>query len=444
MPKEAMHRRFVCVESEFGTQGHNKYWYITVFDDGGLKTEWGRVGDPTKDKVSEKNFGSSDAATKEAEKQIKKKMNGKPVKGSDKRDSVYTEVEVAGIVQSSGTKVTGKSLEQKAAHQIAAGNKEIEKLVIELAKANVHNITNNTTMQYDAATGLFSTPLGVIGQVSIDQARNVLSKIKVLVEKDDLDNKKAPTLIDEYMRLVPQDTGRNRPTIKLVCGTVNEVDKQVSILDSLQASVDMLNKPKDTTKDDKKVEEQKIWDISLVECTDAKEIKRIKSFYNKTRKSIHSSSSLEVKRIFEFNHNGMTAAFKAKGENIGNTWQLWHGTRVGNILSIMAKGMMIPPSSAGHCTGRMFGDGLYFSDQSTKSLNYAYGYWSGTKETKCFMFLVDVAMGITHTPKRYGGNLPVKGSDSTFAKGGISGVQNNEMIVYNTYQAMPRYLVEFA
>ena len=37
----------------------------------------------------------------------------------------------------------------------------------------------------------------------------------------------------------------------------------------------------------------------------------------------------------------------------------------------------VPPANASHCTGRMFGNGVYFSDQSTKALNYAYGYWGG-------------------------------------------------------------------
>ena len=92
----------------------------------------------------------------------------------------------------------------------------------------------------------------------------------------------------------------------------------------------------------------------------------------------------------------------------------------------------------------MFGDGLYFSDQATKSLNYSYGYWDGgAKDDHCFMFLADVAMGKTYTPTRTWGNLPHAGHDSTFAKAGVSGVANNEMIVYRTGQANLRYLIEF-
>ena len=60
------------------------------------------------------------------------------------------------------------------------------------------------------------------------------------------------------------------------------------------------------------------------------------------------------------------------------------------------------------------------------------------------MFLADVAMGNAYTPTSASRHsLPRSGFDSTFAKAGDSGVQNNEMIVYRTSQANLRYLVEF-
>lgn len=92
----------------------------------------------------------------------------------------------------------------------------------------------------------------------------------------------------------------------------------------------------------------------------------------------------------------------------------------------------------------MFGNGVYFSDQSTKSLNYASGYWDGkAKDNNCFMFLSDVAMGKEFTPSSSSHNLPKPGYDSTYAVGGKSGVMNNEMIVYSLNQINLTYLVEF-
>ncbi len=60
------------------------------------------------------------------------------------------------------------------------------------------------------------------------------------------------------------------------------------------------------------------------------------------------------------------------------------------------------------------------------------------------MFLADVAMGKIFIPKSYSdGPFPKKGYDSVFAKAGVSGVYNNEMIVYRTDQCNLVYLVEF-
>ena len=177
--------------------------------------------------------------------------------------------------------------------------------------------------------------------------------------------------------------------------------------------------------------------------SDEIEFKRLLKFYNETRKSNHSCAHLWMKKVYIFEHNKMKQAFDKKGKKIGNIMELFHGTRSSNLLSIMAKGMIIPPSSASHCTGRLYADGLYFSDQSTKSLNYSYGYWGGgSRDNNCFMLLVDVAMGRYYVPKGGFHSLP-KGYDSCFAKASQSGVFNNEMIVYKTYQASPKYLIEF-
>ena len=59
------------------------------------------------------------------------------------------------------------------------------------------------------------------------------------------------------------------------------------------------------------------------------------------------------------------------------------------------------------------------------------------------MFLVDFALGDSYIPKGSYETLPKAGYDSTFAKPGVSGILNNEFIVYRPAQANIRYLVEF-
>jgi poly [ADP-ribose] polymerase len=91
----------------------------------------------------------------------------------------------------------------------------------------------------------------------------------------------------------------------------------------------------------------------------------------------------------------------------------------------------------------MFGPGVYFSDQSTKSIRYATGAWggSGAKDRK-FMFLADVAMGKMYIPSGATHAKCPSGYDSTFAKGGQSSVANNEMIVYHLGQVKPVIIME--
>jgi poly [ADP-ribose] polymerase len=175
---------------------------------------------------------------------------------------------------------------------------------------------------------------------------------------------------------------------------------------------------------------------------DAAETKRVSALFRKTRQAMHACHGYEVSRVLsvEIEHEG--PAFATDGEVIGGIRELWHGSQASNILSILRSGLVVPKTAA---HGRMFGDGIYFSDQSTKALNYATGWWSGRgSQPEAFMFLAQVAMGKMYRPRgpMGGGALPA-GYDSVFAEAGRAGVQNNEMIVARPSQVRVMRLVEF-
>ncbi|GAG42041.1 unnamed protein product, partial [marine sediment metagenome] len=79
----------------------------------------------------------------------------------------------------------------------------------------------------------------------------------------------------------------------------------------------------------------------------------------------HVTAGYKVKKVYKVKIGVMDIAFSDEGLPLGNIKELWHGTKCSNMLSIMKKGLIIPCSSSGHVTGRMFDDGLYFTDQST-------------------------------------------------------------------------------
>jgi poly [ADP-ribose] polymerase len=146
-----------------------------------------------------------------------------------------------------------------------------------------------------------------------------------------------------------------------------------------------------------------------------------------------------VKYIFNVYVNGEHERFNP--ENI-ETKELFHGTRSANILNILTSGLMIKPKTAVH-TGSMFGNGIYFADQSSKSTQYAHR-WAGNKHSSAFLFLCDVAVG---TIKNYEDaqphlNAAPKGYHSVKGVQGRS-LLHNEFIVYDVKQSKIKYLIEF-
>jgi poly [ADP-ribose] polymerase len=427
----------------------NKYWHGQIIKSGGqyeFQVHFGRVGyEGTPKTVHTGDLGS---CQRKLNSKAASKKKGKTDKATGKKHSVYVEQKtLGGTSKAKATAVKGATLKKVAIEQIKTNDPEVTKLVKTLAETNVHNILKATTLEYDDTTGQFATPLGIVTQDAIDEARKLLGKIGGFIAKDTFGNKAVSDSLAEYLQLIPTKVKLGRKTreqfVREVLPNLNAVQAQNSILDSLQASLEIVltSKPKAAKKKDTK--QPKLFDVSLHLVKSRKLFGEIVKKYNKTRKNMHQCHHLDVKKVFKVEIGHMAAAFAKRGAKMANIWQLWHGTQVSNLLSILHKGFFIPPAQAKQCTGRMYGDGIYGSDISTKALNYAYGYWSGGRNDNCYMFLVDFAMGKYYTPRGATGRLPRPGYDSTYAKEGVSGVYNNEMIVYNTNQINPVYLVLF-
>lgn len=436
MPEVIKHVRYVMSNID---NNNNKFWYGTQYDDNTVKCEWGRIG--AKISSTTKSFG----ADYQAEAFLVKKGNEKEKKGYRMLDVVDGATDGGGKGEGKVAVVKSNSLQKVALEQIDTDSKQTSALIKYLTKVNAHNIMSNTTMDYDVDSGLFSTPCGIVTQSSIDDANDLLEKIGAYVADDKFSSKKLKDFTCDYLMLIPQKVGR-KLVIEEVFPDLTSVQKQKAILDSLQASLDTVLSG-DGTDSDKKAKKtmEKVFAVKLNRVKTPKIISKIKKQYGSTRNRVHACNHLDVKTVYSVEIENMKKAFdKCK---TGNIKELWHGTRASNLLSILKGGLIIPPSSSSHCTGRMFGDGLYFSDQSTKSLNYAYGYWGhGQRDNNCFMFMCSVRMGKEYIPtnRGYMNSYPQKGSDSTFAKAGVGGVMNNEMIVYTLPQVNLDYLVEFS
>ena len=131
-----------------------------------------------------------------------------------------------------------------------------------------------------------------------------------------------------------------------------------------------------------------------------------------------------------------------------NIIPLFHGTRTQNITGILNKGLLIRPSGV-VITGAMYGAScIYFSSNSSKSVNYCSvksSYWANGNDRNAFLFISDCALGkqiMARGPYQYT-NSNIKPNHSVWAKGGQSGVINDEMMLYGTTQHNLRYFLEF-
>jgi poly [ADP-ribose] polymerase len=435
MPTQTIteHKKCICVE--FGETNNNKFWEYTIYDDGTAMTAFGRVGVTR----TENHPSPAKALKKWSE---KTNPNNKP----DKR---YTEVKA---VETGGTSVASSvrnsDLKDIAHKQINHKDPLIQGLIDYLIKVNAHQILKQSggKIQYDASSATFKTPLGVIDPEQVKEARNLLVEIADYVRDNDFSNSQFSTALNAYLRLIPHAVGMSKITPELIFPNSSTVVAENDLLDGLETSfIDVTTAPKKKTKKTaKKDVAPKVFDVSMEIVKDKKIISHVKHLYQSTRKSNHQSNNLSVQTVYKIEIANMKKSFDKVGAKLPDIRQLWHGTKASNLLSIMRQGLIIPPTSSGHVTGRMYGNGVYFSCVSTKALNYATNFWGGGGNTdKTFMFLADVAMGKYYLAKSSWDNYPKRGYDSTWAKGGTAGVINDEMIVYQLNQCNLVYLVEF-
>lgn len=411
----------------------NKFWKVEKDENATVHVVNGRIGGAGQ--VQEpKKFPNHAKADQYIQRKIREKL----------RDD-YVKFESLTSAAKSPANLGRMALEMAASEQIRTQHPQtVSDLVKRLVQANVHAILDNTDLKYDEHTGVFQTPLGIVTQDSIHKARDLLMRIGKHVAGEDFESDEVKALLAKYLMLIPQKVGR-KLAVKQVIPDGEAVEKQNGLLDDLEASiaqVDELRKQQ-VASDGTAPSVPNIFNCAIDVVEDRQILAEIERFYNATRQRMHASYDLGIKRVFAVSVDHMDAAFEGGGKSVGNVQRLWHGTRPGNVLSILKNGLVIPPEVKGHSCGRAYGDGVYFSDQSTKSLNYALGLQHGRRERQVFMFLADVAMGKSFIPRHSDTQLHLAGHDSVFAKGGHSGVINNEMIIFKTEKSAIRFLVEF-
>jgi poly [ADP-ribose] polymerase len=394
----------------------NKVWEGYLYDDGSCETRWGRVGA----ELQSKKFPGR------GESFLEKKYHEKIAKG-------YTPLKT---IKTGETKVsTVNNLSDVAKSQIKFSNPVLEDLINRLVKYNIHNITSSTSINYDVKSGLFTTPLGIVTQECITEARDLLFDIKELVTKSDYKSAKAAKTFNLYLRLIPSDIGM-KADIQRIFPDDNAIQKQSGILDSLEVSLQSALAPTETKKTEKV---EKVFDLELdyVDKGSA-EFKRLNHYYTSTNRAAHGYTSIVVDNIYKVRIGHNHDSFQ---EKIGNLVEVFHGSGAGNILSILKSGLRVTPPKGAAIAGAMFGAGLYGATDSSKSLQYTAGRFTGSGGERLFLFICDFAMGNAYEIKSYGGHRPA-GYDSIYARARNTGLRFDELIVPKETQVKIKYLIE--
>lgn len=407
----------------------NKYYQLELIGDM-VHAEYGRVGSSPQ----KRSYAGG-------QRMYDKKKNEKLRKGY-----VASEIDL-GVIEES-TSSTGNIMDI-AMSQIKTDDVS-KKLIEKLVEQNIHNITSNTKIKYDIKTGYFKTDLGIVTQKGVDKALGLLVEMGKYMPKmgelPDADWKRFVRLNEQYFTIIPTKISNLRDHRNLLI-TEKKILAQTDICNSLADSLKIIEDEKQKIKDGNKASAQheQIFEASVFELTDKKEYNRLVKYFNDTKNSRHGrdANSYNVEKIYRISLGKEEEEYR---DDLANQMELFHGTKVANLLSILKSGLLMPKYSPGQVTGYMFGQGLYFANQSTKSLNYCDGmYWNNSKRTdKIYMFIADIAMGNYQIPSSSRSKKPDSGYDSYWAQPGKSGIQNDEMIIFNNNQIKLKYILEIS
>ncbi len=280
-------------------------------------------------------------------------------------------------------------------------------------------------------TGSIETPLGKISANQVAKGYRILDEIEHMLNQS---SQSFEYLSNDFYSIIPVIFG-------------NRVDKQKMLINSFQKlmerreMLDVMNSIVDAQKNLNATIEEKYKSLNAtIEPASKEESARIKKFITSSQSPHHH---FNIKTLDVFTVKNMVGHDQFNPFKV-STRELFHGSRNCNMLGIMQHGLKIKPSAAIH-TGSMFGEGIYFADQSSKSANYCWGFGSSDQSLDTnFLLVCEVATGKIKefTDPQYCLKSAPRGFNSVMGKRGSS-LLHDEFIVYRENQAQITHIVEF-
>lgn len=417
----------ICVDGEFGSQGHNKVYKMTKTSDSSFTAEWGRVGGS----MASKDYPLS---------KWNSTYTSKIKKGYVDRSDLMTDIIEDSKVNSSDTV---SSLDEFSAIKCLSVREIIKRLF---------DFSNKVIQaSYRVSSEQVTQAMVDTAQKYIDELSNKYNSLSVT---------EFNTILNNLFITIPRKMGY----VKDYLASDNEsftkiIEREQELLDTMRGQVykkveKHYNDDPNTNEKDLNSEPISILDKMGITMEDASEedVAKIKKamgdaankFYKAWRVS-NKETEEKYKKFVEENH-------------IGNVKLTCHGSRNQNWFNILKTGLKIRPAGA-ITTGNMFGYGCYWSNPEkwhgvAKSIGYTSlgGYWTKDYQNCGFIAFFECALGDTldvysFDSKYYNFTLDSlkkekKSAWSLFAHGGTGMLQNDEIIVYHENQMTIRYLVE--
>lgn len=327
-------------------------------------------------------------------------------------------------------------------------------------------------------------PLGQLTNDQIDKGRNFLKEAKTIINGSKsltkLNKNKIEELTNEFYKAIPHNLGvgsRGKMTHLLLDDAIKIAQKEADLDTLLDAkSVGAVLQAGSLVDDQYKSLNANIEYINPNDYL----FKWIKDLVIKTKASNHRNlNNIKLLNVWKLSRHNKSDIFLKTTQNIAETCSgqvipsmykkltvdrredtlddklykkanvlpLFHGTRTENIIGITKLGLLIRPHNVILC-GSMYGNGIY-NGFSTKAMNYTSirsSYWTRGNSNKAYLFITDTALGtqkIARGAYHYTKN-GIRPCHSVWAKGGTSGVINDEFITYDSNQVLLRYLIEFS
>ncbi len=396
---------------------NNKFYVLEVHEaeDGRCRlcTHYGRVGAAGVKEA--KDFGDRDSALAAYAKVLAEKT-------SSRKGYVLVEVEKATVGSAALQMATEQAFQEKRGVKPSSLAPEVAQFVEHIYDESKSELVRR-----------IETPLGSLSKSQIERGADALREIRWALTRDHQD--KIVPLTSRYFSLVPHRLGQ-RPNLDDVA--INSLEKADSEEELLQLMRDVYHIQSDLESEtDRKY--RALGATLQVVSPDDPAYRQVEQRILSTQSSCHSFK-VRVNRVFTTELPDERRRFEAEGKTVGNLQGLFHGTKNCNMAGILSRGLLIAPKSA-PVNGYMFGKGIYFADQSSKSAQYSL-MWANNKRSFGYLFLADVALGKIKTE-----NGPQYREEAPRGYHSVQGCKgqhliHNEFIIYKTSQCTLRYIAE--